>query len=111
MLVANATGCSSIFGANLPTTPWTSNAEGRGPAWSNSLFEDNAEFGLGIKLATDKKREMAMRLLKELRDEVGSELADAILANAESSEAEMIRQRKYVNEKETIKRSEKGRCM
>ncbi len=98
MITANATGCSSIFGANLPTTPWTSNSEGRGPAWANSLFEDNAEFGLGIKLATDKKREMAMRLLKELHEEVGSELADAILANAENTEAEMIQQRKYVNE-------------
>ncbi|TMI98340.1 MAG: pyruvate:ferredoxin (flavodoxin) oxidoreductase [Bacteroidetes bacterium] len=98
MLVANATGCSSIFGANLPTTPWTTNEHGYGPAWSNSLFEDNAEFGLGIKLATDKKREMALRLLRELREEVGSELADAILANAQNSEAEMIQQRKYVNE-------------
>lgn len=98
MITANATGCSSIFGANLPTTPWTSNDEGRGPAWANSLFEDNAEFGLGIKLATDKKREIATRLLKGLREEVGSELADVILANAESTEAEMIQQRKYVSE-------------
>ncbi len=98
MIVANATGCSSIFGANLPTTPWSVNHEGSGPAWANSLFEDNAEFGLGIKLATDKKREMAIRLLKNLREEVGSELADAILSNAENSEAEMIMQRKNVNE-------------
>lgn len=98
MIVANATGCSSIFGGNLPTTPWTSNNEGRGPAWANSLFEDNAEFGLGLKLATDKKREMALRLLKELREEVGSELADAILANAENTEGELIQQRKSVNE-------------
>jgi pyruvate-ferredoxin/flavodoxin oxidoreductase len=98
MIVANATGCSSIFGGNLPTTPWTSNAEGRGPAWANSLFEDNAEFGLGIKLATDKKREMALRLLKDLREEAGSELADAILANSENTEADIIKQRKYVNE-------------
>ena len=72
MIVANATGCSSIFGGNLPTTPWTSNYEGCGPAWANSLFEDNAEFGLGIKLATDKKREMALRLLQSLREEVGN---------------------------------------
>jgi pyruvate-ferredoxin/flavodoxin oxidoreductase len=98
MITANATGCSSIFGGNLPTTPWTTNSEGHGPAWANSLFEDNAEFGLGIKLATDKKREMAIRLLKELREDVGSELADAILANAENSEAELIQQRKNVNE-------------
>ncbi|HWR33723.1 MAG TPA: pyruvate:ferredoxin (flavodoxin) oxidoreductase [Chitinophagaceae bacterium] len=98
MIVANATGCSSIFGANLPTTPWTSNAEGRGPAWANSLFEDNAEFGLGLKLAADKKREMAIRLLKELREEVGGELADAILANVENTEGELALQRKNVNE-------------
>ena len=98
MIVANATGCSSIFGGNLPTTPWTSNYEGCGPAWANSLFEDNAEFGLGIKLATDKKREMALRLLQGLREEVGSELADAILNNSESNETEIILQRKNVNE-------------
>jgi pyruvate-ferredoxin/flavodoxin oxidoreductase len=96
MLVANATGCSSIFGANLPTTPWTKNAEGCGPAWANSLFEDNAEFGLGLKLASDKKREMATRLLKNLREEVGSELTDAILANDESTEADHIRQRQNI---------------
>ena len=97
MLVANATGCSSIFGGNLPTTPWTTDHEGCGPAWANSLFEDNAEFGLGIKLATDKKRDMAIRLLKELREEVGAELADAILKNAEgTTEGELIQQRKNV---------------
>ncbi len=62
MLVANATGCSSIYGGNLPTTPWTTNREGRGPAWNNSLFEDNAEFGLGMRLAVDKQREQAREL-------------------------------------------------
>ncbi|MGZ8540441.1 MAG: pyruvate:ferredoxin (flavodoxin) oxidoreductase [Chitinophagaceae bacterium] len=98
MLVANATGCSSIFGANLPTTPWTNDHDGHGPAWANSLFEDNAEFGLGIKLATDMKRVMALRLLKNLRDEVGPDLTDAILTNAENSEAELIQQRTQVNE-------------
>ncbi len=98
MIVANATGCSSIFGGNLPSTPWTSNYEGRGPAWANSLFEDNAEFGLGLKLATDKKRDIAIRLLKELREEVGSELTDLILENTEKDETELINQRKYVNE-------------
>jgi pyruvate-ferredoxin/flavodoxin oxidoreductase len=98
MLVANATGCSSIFGGNLPTTPWTMNQEGCGPAWANSLFEDNAEFGLGIKLATDKKREMALRLLGQLREDVGGELTDAILKNAETTEGEIIAQRKYISE-------------
>jgi pyruvate-ferredoxin/flavodoxin oxidoreductase len=98
MITANATGCSSIFGGNLPTTPWTTNSEGYGPAWANSLFEDNAEFGLGIKLASDKKRDMAIRLLKELREDVGADLADAILANAESTEAEIRQQRQLVND-------------
>jgi len=98
MIVANATGCSSIYGANLPTTPWATNYEGYGPAWSNSLFEDNAEFGLGIKLATEKKREMALRLLKELREEVGTELADAIINNNETNEAEIIQQRRNVSD-------------
>ncbi len=98
MIVANATGCSSIFGGNLPTTPWTTNHEGCGPAWGNSLFEDNAEFGLGLKLASDKKREMALRMLKELREEVGYHLTDVILQNAENSETELIQQRQNVNE-------------
>ena len=98
MIVANATGCSSIFGGNLPTTPWSKNAQGLGPAWANSLFEDNAEFGLGIKLATSMKRSYAMSLLKSLREEAGTELADAILANAEANETDIILQRKNVNE-------------
>ena len=72
--------------------------EGHGPAWANSLFEDNAEFGLGIKLATDKKHDMALRLTKELREEIGSELVDSIIANAETTEGEIIQQRKNVNE-------------
>ena len=104
MIVANATGCSSIFGGNLPTTPWSVNQQGLGPAWANSLFEDNAEFGLGIKLATDMKREMAIRLLKELKEQVGAELADAILNNVESSETEIMQQRKDVNELKKILR-------
>ena len=66
LLIANATGCSSIYGGNLPTTPWAKNAEGRGPAWSNSLFEDNAEFGLGIRVSLDKQEEYARELLREL---------------------------------------------
>jgi pyruvate-ferredoxin/flavodoxin oxidoreductase len=98
MMVANATGCSSIFGGNLPTTPWTKNAEGCGPAWANSLFEDNAEFGLGMKLATDKKRDYATALLKGLREAVGSELADAILTNVEENEGAVIQQRRNVTE-------------
>lgn len=98
MIVANATGCSSIFGGNLPTTPWAKNTEGLGPAWANSLFEDNAEFGLGIKLATDMKRNYAISLLNSLRDDVSNDLADAILANLETTEAEVIQQRKNVNE-------------
>ena len=66
MVVANATGCSSIYGGNLPTTPWAVNADGRGPAWSNSLFEDNAEFGFGFRLAIDKHNEYACNLLKKI---------------------------------------------
>ena len=79
LMVANATGCSSIYGGNLPTTPWTTNADGRGPAWSNSLFEDNAEFGLGFRLAADRHVELARTRLTELRDAVGADLADDIL--------------------------------
>ncbi|WP_242117245.1 pyruvate:ferredoxin (flavodoxin) oxidoreductase [Aestuariivivens sediminicola] len=88
ILIANATGCSSIYGGNLPTTPYKKNAFGRGPAWANSLFEDNAEFGLGMKLALSKKQEIAIKLLKELEGEIGSELIDAILNNPEKTEAE-----------------------
>ena len=101
MIVANATGCSSIFGGNLPTTPWSKNSEGNGPAWANSLFEDNAEFGLGIKLATDMKRNYAMSILKSLRDDVGADLVDSLLNNVEGTEAEVIRQRMNVNELRT----------
>ncbi len=87
MIVANATGCSSIFGANLPTTPWTKNNEGVGPAWANSLFEDNAEFGLGISMASNKKKEMAMQLMDELRPMIGEELVDKIINTEETTEA------------------------
>lgn len=98
MIVANATGCSSIFGGNLPTTPWSQNNEGEGPAWANSLFEDNAEFGLGIKLATDKKREIARQLLSEMREEVGEGLADNILAVHETDENAIKNQKKDIIE-------------
>ncbi|MEO7768098.1 MAG: thiamine pyrophosphate-dependent enzyme, partial [Ferruginibacter sp.] len=101
MIVANATGCSSIFGGNLPTTPWSQNAQGNGPAWANSLFEDNAEFGLGIKLATDMKRNYGMSLLKSLREEVGTDFADEILNNQEADEVQIIAHRKNVNELKT----------
>ena len=89
MIVANATGCSSIFGGNLPTTPWSKNNAGVGPAWANSLFEDNAEFGLGIKMANDQKRLTAISLLNEARQLVGDELADQILHAPEQTEAEI----------------------
>src|SRR5262249_26953044 len=71
-LIANATGCSSIYGGNLPTTPWSHNADGRGPAWSSSLFEDNAEFGLGMRVSLDKQMDYAKMLLKQLSAEIGS---------------------------------------
>jgi pyruvate-ferredoxin/flavodoxin oxidoreductase len=93
MQVANATGCSSIYGANLPATPWTKNHEGRGPAWSNSLFEDNAEFGLGFRLAADKHLELATRLARELAPKVGAELIEAILAAPQVHESEIRAQR------------------
>jgi pyruvate-ferredoxin/flavodoxin oxidoreductase len=89
MIVANATGCSSIFGGNLPTTPWAKNAEGVGPAWANSLFEDNAEFGLGIKMANTKKKEMGLMLLSEMRPHIGEDLADALTHAPEATEAEI----------------------
>ncbi|MGK7917135.1 MAG: pyruvate:ferredoxin (flavodoxin) oxidoreductase, partial [Prochloraceae cyanobacterium] len=96
MVVANATGCSSIYGGNLPTTPWTHNAEGRGPAWSNSLFEDNAEFGLGFRLSIDKQTGFARELLKSLSSEVGEELANSILNAPQQDEADIWEQREKV---------------
>jgi pyruvate-ferredoxin/flavodoxin oxidoreductase len=93
MIVANATGCSSIFGGNLPTTPWSTNAEGRGPAWCNSLFEDNAEFGLGFRVSLDKQRDFAIELLRRLASEVGGNLAQAILECPQKNEAEIFEQR------------------
>jgi pyruvate-ferredoxin/flavodoxin oxidoreductase len=96
MIVANATGCSSIYGGNLPTTPWTQNADGRGPAWSNSLFEDNAEFGLGYRLSIDYQRVFAGELLKKLASSVGDDLARAILAAEQKDEADVFEQRERV---------------
>jgi pyruvate-ferredoxin/flavodoxin oxidoreductase len=97
ILVANATGCSSIYGGNLPTTPWSANAQGRGPAWANSLFEDNAEFGLGMRIAVDNLSANARRLLTGLEAEVGPELARAILESDQSSEAGVAAQRERVD--------------
>lgn len=97
MVVANATGCSSIYGGNLPTTPWSRDAQGRGPAWANSLFEDNAEFGLGMRIAIDKQKEYAEELLDGLRGEIGAELADAILHAGQSDEAGIHEQRERVS--------------
>src|ERR1022692_4514247 len=98
LMVANATGCSSIYGGNLPTTPWTADADGRGPAWSNSLFEDNAEFGLGFRLTADRHAELARSRLTELRDAVGAELADDILGAAQLRESELRDQHARVGE-------------
>jgi pyruvate-ferredoxin/flavodoxin oxidoreductase len=98
LTVANATGCSSIYGGNLPTTPWTVGTDGRGPAWSNSLFEDNAEFGLGLRLAADRHTKLARRRLTELRDELGAELVDEILDAPQLRESELREQRERLAE-------------
>ena len=95
-IVANATGCSSIYGGNLPTTPWAVNAEGRGPAWSNSLFEDNAEFGLGMRLTLDKQNEYARELAHEFVSELGQVLVDELLNADQSTETGIAEQRERV---------------
>jgi pyruvate-ferredoxin/flavodoxin oxidoreductase len=95
-VVANATGCSSIYGGNLPTTPWSKNAEGRGPAWSNSLFEDNAEFGLGFRLSLDKQAEFARELVRRLSGTIGDTLAAALLSSPQKDEADIFEQRQRV---------------
>ncbi|MEO1093979.1 MAG: pyruvate:ferredoxin (flavodoxin) oxidoreductase [Cyanobacteria bacterium J06638_28] len=106
MLIANATGCSSIYGGNLPTTPYTHNAEGRGPAWSNSLFEDNAEFGLGFRVSVDKQSAQAVELLQYLAfdlngsSRIPKDLAGNLLNNAQQDEADIVEQRDWV---ETLK--------
>ena len=98
LIVANATGCSSIYGGNLPTTPWAQNPDGRGPAWSNSLFEDNAEFGLGFRVSLDKQREFAGELLTRLAPEVGEQLVNNILHAEQKDEADIFDQRERVRE-------------
>jgi len=99
-VIANATGCTSIYGGNLPTTPWAFNEEGRGPAWSNSLFEDNAEFGFGFRLTFDKQREYARELVEQNRSAIGDDLADEILSADQSGPSGIMAQRKRV---ETLK--------
>jgi pyruvate-ferredoxin/flavodoxin oxidoreductase len=97
-LVANATGCSSIYGGNLPTTPWSVNHAGRGPAWSNSLFEDNAEFGLGMRLALDYQRQYAEQLLRRLSGTIGEQQVEALLSADQSTEAGLAAQRERVKQ-------------
>jgi pyruvate-ferredoxin/flavodoxin oxidoreductase len=97
-IIANATGCSSIYGGNLPTTPWAVDANGRGPAWSNSLFEDNAEFGLGMRLTLDKQGEYARELLVSFENELGKEFVEAVLNANQSDEAGIDAQRERVAE-------------
>ncbi|MFP4418439.1 MAG: pyruvate:ferredoxin (flavodoxin) oxidoreductase [Chitinispirillaceae bacterium] len=97
-IIANATGCSSIYGGNLPATPWTTDTAGRGPAWSNSLFEDNAEFGLGMRLALDKQIAYATEMLKQVAPRVGEVLVDQILSADQSTEQELAAQRRRVRE-------------
>jgi pyruvate-ferredoxin/flavodoxin oxidoreductase len=113
LMVANATGCSSIYGGNLPTTPWAKNSEGRGPAWSNSLFEDNAEFGLGFRVSADKQRSMAVQLLEKLRPQLsasmGDEMIDDLLHAPQLAEMEIRAQRvRVVKLKESLSVLAKG---
>jgi pyruvate-ferredoxin/flavodoxin oxidoreductase len=104
-VIANATGCSSIYGGNLPTTPWAKNLDGRGPAWSNSLFEDNAEFGLGFRLSIDKQAEFARELVRRQSASIGDELVTALLESPQKDEADIYEQRQRV---ELLKEKLKG---
>ncbi|MFN8650741.1 MAG: pyruvate:ferredoxin (flavodoxin) oxidoreductase [Gemmatimonadales bacterium] len=97
-VIANATGCSSIYGGNLPTTPWATNRDGRGPAWANSLFEDNAEFGMGMRVALDQQRLRAVQLLAQLAPAIGEELVTAILSADQHSDEGIAAQRARVVE-------------
>jgi pyruvate-ferredoxin/flavodoxin oxidoreductase len=101
LLIGNATGCSSIYGGNLPTTPYTTNPDGRGPAWNNSLFEDAAEFSFGLRLTVDKHAEFARELVASLRDAIGADLADGLLAPRQSDEGEIAAQRARVADLKT----------
>jgi len=102
LIVANATGCSSIYGGNLPTTPWTKNQEGRGPAWSNSLFEDNAEFGFGFRLTADKHQALAIQLTRELQRELGVDFVNKIVNATQKTESQIRIQRERVAELKTV---------
>ncbi|KAB8144843.1 pyruvate:ferredoxin (flavodoxin) oxidoreductase [Chloroflexia bacterium SDU3-3] len=97
LYVANATGCSSIYGGNLPTTPWATNSKGRGPAWSNSLFEDNAEFGLGMRMTIDAQNLRARTMVDQFRAQIGDELADGLLNAPQGTEAEISAQRARID--------------
>jgi pyruvate-ferredoxin/flavodoxin oxidoreductase len=109
MVIANATGCSSIYGGNLPATPYTTNEQGLGPAWSNSLFEDNAEFGLGFRLTIDKQEEQARHLLKQMNGAIDPELRDAILNADQSTEPGIYEQRERVAKlKKMLKKSDQS---
>ena len=110
-MVANATGCSSIYGGNLPTTPWTRNEEGSGPAWSNSLFEDNAEFGLGMRIAADHHMAIAKELVADLAPQLGEELADELMNAGQRVGSEIRAQRRRVavlKDKLTALRDDEG---
>ena len=98
LLIANATGCSSIYGGNLPTTPYTTNADGRGPAWSNSLFEDNAEFGLGMRITADKQMAYAAHLLQRLTPQLGEDFVLQLMRSPQLLESDIQQQRGYVEE-------------
>lgn len=102
LMVANATGCSSIYGGNMPTTPYAKDICGRGPSWANSLFEDNAEFGMGMRVAIDRKQKFATELLQKLSDKVGADKVAAILEADQSTEAAIFEQRKRIDELKTI---------
>jgi pyruvate-ferredoxin/flavodoxin oxidoreductase len=96
-IIANATGCSSIYGGNLPTTPWAVNKDGRGPTWSNSLFEDNAEFGFGFRLAIDKHNSQAKELLQKYSNDIGGELVNGIMGSTQKDETEIYEQRERID--------------
>src|SRR5580765_4718720 len=92
-LIANATGCSSIYGGNLPTTPYCKDSHGRGPAWANSLFEDNAEFGLGFRLSIDAQKEQAKHLLMQLSPQLGDNVVSELLTAPQAVDADILAQR------------------
>jgi len=98
MIIANATGCSSIYGGNLPTTPWATNDAGRGPTWNNSLFEDNAEFGLGYRLTIDKHQVHAVEIMTLLKEDIGAELVASIANASQANEPEIFEQRMRVKQ-------------